>query len=67
MLSAVEKYFTQISESRKRLDEVGFDDASMTIFNIALDGSTQSEDGKGNLAKKQFEGNNNLSRLVWCL
>jgi hypothetical protein len=64
MLSVVEKYVTQIRENRKRLDEDGVEYASITIFNIANYGSTHSEDGKVNLAKKQFEENNKFSRLV---
>jgi hypothetical protein len=64
MLSVVEKYVTQIKENRKRLDEGGVNNASVTIFSIALYGSALSEGGKGNVAKKQFNENNNFNRLV---
>jgi hypothetical protein len=46
------------------LDEDGDENASSTIFNIIVDYPTQSEDGKRNLPKKQFEENNKFNRLV---
>jgi hypothetical protein len=64
MLSVVEKYVTQIKKNRERLNENVVECASITIFDIAYYGSTQSEDGKGNVAKKQFEQKNRFDRLV---
>jgi hypothetical protein len=64
MLSVIEKFVTQIKEDKKRLKEKVVENALITIFNIALHGSTKSKKGKENLAREAFEENNKFNRLV---
>jgi hypothetical protein len=64
MLSVIEKYVEEIKENKKGLNEEGVEYASVSIYNVALNGSNESSFGERNEMRSVFEENNKFSRMV---
>jgi hypothetical protein len=64
MLSVIEKYVEEIKENKKRLDEEGVENASVSIYNVAVLSSNKSGDGERNEMRNVFEENNKFNRMV---
>jgi hypothetical protein len=64
MMSVVKKYIEEIKENKKRLDEKGVEDASISIYNVALLSSNKSGFGKQNEMRSVFEEKDKFSRMV---
>jgi hypothetical protein len=64
MLSVIEKYVEEIKENKKNLDEVGVENASISIYNVALFSSNESGFEKLNKMRDIFEKNNKFYRMV---
>jgi hypothetical protein len=64
MLSVIEKYVEEIKENKKRLNEGGVESASISIYNVALDGSSKTSVGERNEMRSVFEENNKFNRMV---
>jgi hypothetical protein len=65
VLSVVEKYVEEIKENRKKLDEVGVENASISIYNVAICAFDKSGVGKRNEMENVFEENNKFNRMVY--